>query len=139
MPRSKPAAKAMSSLGIIKRSFKYIDNNSFSILYKAYIRPHLEYCVQAWNPYQIGDIKTLEKVQRRATKLVKSLRYKPYDERLKILKLYPLEVRRTRGDLIEVFKIINGLEDINPKEFITMSHTITLEQEDTITNSSRNN
>ena len=122
MQCSKAAAKAMSSLGIIRRSFKYIDNNSFSILYKAYIRPHLEYCVQAWNPYQIGDIKTLERVQRRATKLVKSLRRKPYEERLKSLKLYPLEVRRRRGDLIEVFKILNGMEDINPEELFTYSH-----------------
>ena len=70
----KAAAKAMSSLRIIKRTFQHIDKESFAILYKAYIRPHMEYGVQAWNPYQIGDIKTLEKIQKRATKLVPSLR-----------------------------------------------------------------
>ncbi|XP_072040383.1 uncharacterized protein [Amphiura filiformis] len=73
-------------------------------------------CVQAWSPYQVNDIKEIEKIQRRATKLVPSLREKPYQERLQELHLYPLEVRRLRGDLIEVFKILNGLEDIKPEE-----------------------
>ena len=119
---SKAAAKAMSSLGLIRRSFKYIDQDSFSVLYRAYIRPHLEYCVQAWNLYMKGDIKALEKVQRRATKLVKNIRNRPYEERLRILKLYPLEARRMRGDLIEAFKILQGLENIKPEEFFTLSH-----------------
>ena len=98
----------MSSLRVIKRTFNHIDAESFAILYKAYIRPHLEYCVQAWCPYLKKDIKTLEKVQRRATKLVPKLRKQPYNQRLKALNLYPLEVRRIRGDLIETFKIMNG-------------------------------
>ena len=54
---TKSAAKAMSSLRVIRRTFKHIDKESFRILYKAYIRPHIEYCVQAWSPYQVNDIK----------------------------------------------------------------------------------
>ena len=106
----------MQSLRIIKRTFDqlhYIDKDGFAVLYRAYIRPHLEYCVQAWCPYLQKDIKSLEKVQRRATKLVPSLREMSYEERLKELNLYPLEVRRARGDLIKTFKILNGFEDID--------------------------
>ena len=105
---SKAAGIAMQSLRIIRRTFKYIDRESFAILYKAYIRPHLEYCVQAWCPYLQKDRKCLEKVQSRATKLVPSLREKAYEKRLRELDLFPLEVRRVRGDLIETFKILTG-------------------------------
>ena len=94
----------------------------FPYLCHVQVRPHLEYCVQAWSPYQVNDIKSLEKIQRRATKLVPSLRNKPYHDRLEELNLYPLEVRRLRGDMIEVFKILHGLEDINPDNLFIMSH-----------------
>ena len=122
---TKAAGKAMQSLRIIKRTFNYIDKEGFAILYRAYIRPHLEYCVQAWCPYLQKDIKCLERVQRRATKLVSCLREKSYEERLEELNLYPLEVRRVRGDIIEVFKILNGLEDIDASELFTMSDMTT--------------
>ena len=64
------ANKAMSVLGMIKRSFSHISIESFKILYNTYVRPHLEYCVQIWNPYLKKDIECIEKIQRRATKLV---------------------------------------------------------------------
>ena len=93
-------------------------------LYKAYIIPHLEYCVQAWCPYLQNEIKCLEKVQRRATKLVPSLREKTYEERLRELDLCPLEVlSRVRGDLIETFKILKGLVDIDASSLFTLSQT----------------
>ncbi|XP_072037390.1 uncharacterized protein [Amphiura filiformis] len=61
----------------------------------------------------------IEKVQRRATKLIPSLRSKEYTQRLKELKLYSLEWRRLRGDLIETFKILNGLEGIQEQTMFT--------------------
>jgi len=60
---------------------------------EAYIRPHLEYCIQVWSPYRRKDIECLERVQRRATKLVGSLKKKPYAETLKALQLTTLEIQ----------------------------------------------
>lgn len=111
------AAKANRILGLIKRSFNYITKESFLVLYKSYVRPHLEYCVQVWSPYLQKDKDVLEKVQRRATKIVPGLENLTYENRLKELGLTTLEERRTRGDLIEVFKILNNLENVNPTNF----------------------
>jgi len=83
-------------------------------LYKLLVRPHLEYGVQAWNPFIQKDILLLEKVQRRATQMVPELKHLLYEERLKRFNLITLEDCQLRGDLIEVFKLMQGFEDINP-------------------------
>ena len=111
------AKKASQALGFIKRTFTYYDRRSFAILYKTYIRPHMEFAVQAWNPYLKKDIECLEKIQHRATKLVPELRNLEYRDRLRELNLYTLEQRRERGDLIEVYKIITGKENIECEKF----------------------
>ena len=117
------ASKAMTKLRIIKRTFKHFDVKCFTMLYRTYIRPHLEYSVQAWSPHLKKDIAVLEKVQRRATKLIPSIRHMSYPERLQATKLYSLEQRRVRGDMIETFKILNGLEGIEKsKLFKTNLH-----------------
>jgi len=115
------AKKAMNVLRTVKRHFPRIDEPTFLILYKAYVRPHLEYCVQAWSPYFKKDIECLEQVQRRATKLIKGFKNLSYENRLKRLKLTTLEKRRLRGDLIETFKIIGITTTMARKKSTNMS------------------
>ena len=84
------AAIATKILGMLKRTFSVMSKESFTFLYKTYVRPHLEYYVQLWNPYLACDIDTIEKVQRRADKLVNTLAKLPYLSRLKELRIYLL-------------------------------------------------
>jgi len=77
---------------------------SFNILYKTYIRPHIEYCIQAWSPYYAKDIDLLEKIQHRAIKLISQIANLLYKEHIQNLNLYSLYCRRKCGYLIEIFK-----------------------------------
>jgi len=70
-----------------------------------------------WNPYHKKDIECLEKVQRRATNLIQALAKVPYEKRLQKLGLFTLERRRMRGDLIETYKILHGLESVDEHPF----------------------
>ena len=104
--------RAMAVLRSVRRAFVRFDIETFSIIYTSYIRPHLEYCIQAWSPYYAKDILLLEKVQRRATNLVWGLNELSYEDRLERLKLFSLEERRFRGDLIQTFKLLTGKEKV---------------------------
>ena len=108
----KAASMANKVLGMLKSTFSR-DAGLWKRLYTTYVRPHLEYAVQAWNPYATKDVKTLEKVQRRATKVPHLLRHLTYEERLHNLNLTTLEVRRKRGDLIQQYKIESGTNKVN--------------------------
>ncbi|XP_060068745.1 uncharacterized protein LOC132548866 [Ylistrum balloti] len=103
--------KANSIVGLIRRSFVYLDEVSFKQLFKALVRPHLEYAASVWNPYKIRDIESIERVQRRATKLIPGLKELSYSDRLKKLGLPTLAYRRLRGDMINVFKIMDKFHD----------------------------
>ena len=105
--------KANKILGFISRTFEFKCKEIVLPLYKSLVRPHLDYAAQFWNPYHVKDISILERVQRRATKLIPTLRSLPYKTRLKRLGLQTLEARRLRGQLIEVFKILNGFDLVN--------------------------
>ena len=101
--------KANQILGVIKRTYQTRDEYTIPTLYKAMVRPHLEYGNAIWGPCYLGDLRLVEGVQRRATKLIPRLHELPYEERLKELKLPSMEYRRKRGDMIQCFKIMNGL------------------------------
>ena len=110
------ASKGNQVLGMIRRNITYKEKSLIIPLYKAIVRPHLEYGIQAWSPYLRKDIDMLEKIQRRATKLIPGLRDITYEERLKECGLTTLETRRLCV-YIEVFKILNGYEKIDSNIF----------------------
>lgn len=83
------------------------------MLYTTFVRPHLEYASVVWNPYNKQDIKVLESVQRRATKLCPELRGLRYEDRLDKLGLTTLVDRRERGDAIQMYKIVHGRNAID--------------------------
>ncbi len=108
------AATANRTLASIFRAFCYRDRTVLPKLYKQYVRPHLEFAVQGWSPWQRGDIELMERVQERMVKAVTGLVGKTYEDRLKELKMEKLESRRIRLDLIQAFKIIHGHDQVDP-------------------------
>ena len=99
--------KAYQIINIINRTFEDIDKVTFFLLYKCMIRSHLEFAHSVWSPYKVGVIHDIEKVQKRATKLVRGCQKLSYQQRLKFLKLPTMKYRRSRGDMIEVYKILH--------------------------------
>jgi len=110
-------------LGMVHRQFKDMDKECFTLIYRTFIRPHLEYAIQVWSPYKRCNIDCLEKVQRRATKLVKGLKNCSCKVRLTKLGLTTLEERRQRGDLVEAYKIITGKEKVRVQDFFNFHHS----------------
>ena len=107
---------------MVRRPFRNLDISDFRLIYKTFIRPHLEFCIQAWSPHYIKDIEVLENVQKVATKLVPKLRKFSYSTRLRMLGITSLKERRIRGDsgdMIEVYKLMTRKEQINPGQFFT--------------------
>ena len=98
---------------MVTRNFRRLDKEDFLLIDKTYIRPRMEYCVQAWSSYIKKDIECLEKVQRSATTMVHGLCYLSNEQRLRHLELTTLKQRRIRGDLIEAFKIMTGKERVD--------------------------
>jgi len=113
---SEAVKKTNRTLGMIKRNFIDRSKENIISLYKSLVRPHMEYCWQIWSPYYKKDIKLIEGLESRATKLVTGMKELNCNERLKQLGLR----RRMRSDVIETFKIVNRKYDINPELFFQL-------------------
>ena len=113
--------KANSLIAWVTRTFVSRTKEVMLKIYKSMIRPHLEYCVQLWSPLPAhgnwGLILSIENIQRKFTRLIDNIGLLPYKTRLEKLGLTTLLERRSRGDLIETFKIVNGLANYGKKLF----------------------
>ena len=105
--------RANKLVGLIRRTFSFMDKELFVMVYKCLIR----YGSPVWNPSTKKYRQLLENAQRRATKLVPESKMLSYQERLKELNLPTLYYRRNRYDLIQLFKIIAHIEDIDAAKF----------------------
>ena len=105
-------------LAIIKRTFLNLNKELFIPLYKSLVRSHLEFASSVWCPYKIKYIDKLEKVQRRATKLIPGLKELSYENRLRHLQLPSLVYRRHRGDMIEVYKLVHQIYDFTAEPVV---------------------
>jgi hypothetical protein len=112
--------KANRMLGTIKRNFTCRDKKFIITLYKSMIRPHLDYCSQAWRPYLQRDINLIENVQKRALKCISGFEHLRYEEQLKRARLTTLECRRLRGDLIETYKLMHEIERVDYNKFFQL-------------------
>ena len=111
-------SKVYRMLGLIKRTCKGLDDpKTLRTLYFSLVRSNLEYCSVVWSPYTKRNTDKLERVQRRATKLILKSD-DPYDIRLKKLNLMSLERRRSLADVTFLYKVLNGNIDIDMSKII---------------------
>jgi ribonucleases P/MRP protein subunit RPP40 len=114
-------SKAQRILGMLKRSITHKSTDVLVPLYKSLVRPIVEYCTPVWSPHYIKDKRILERIQHRFSRLIPHLCRLPYDDRLNVLKLWSLEERRNRADLVEMFKICKGLSGIKLHEMFELA------------------
>nr|VZI38821.1 unnamed protein product [Spirometra erinaceieuropaei] len=124
---TKIAKSAMSVLYLVKRAYSAFDEDCFAKVFRTFVRPQLEFAIQAWRPWTAKNLSILERVQRRATKLVAGQGSLPYATRLANLDLFPLSYRQLRGDLIQAFRIIRGHDcSLVPGDFFELATTTNL-------------
>ena len=114
-------SKANRLLGLIKKSFEHITIDTLPLLYKTLIRPILEYGNSIWGPHFILDQQAVERTQRRATRMIQSLKDLPYHDRLCQLNLPSLTYRRRRGDMILMYQLTHNLINIPLSALFTFS------------------
>jgi ribosomal protein S20 len=144
---SKAVSKANQILGLIRRTFTYIDIPLMKQLFISLVRPHLEYGNVIWHPTLRKDKDMIEAVQRRATKMIPGLAKLSYEERLRRMDLPSLEYRRIRGDAIETFKYLHGKYSVDtatlllrhePKGMTTRGHSLKLQKRECHSNIRQN-
>jgi len=99
-------------------AFHYMDKDMMRKLITALIRPRLEYAGVVWSPHKKKHVKKIERLQRMATKMVPELAEMTYEERLRAMDLPSLEQRRERGDLIQVYKLVHGMDVVDNRKLV---------------------
>ena len=112
--------KVNRMIGLTRRTFHYMDQEVFRLLFTSLMRPHMDYADCIWSPHMKVDIAQLENAQRRATRLVPYLRNRCYEDRMRALNLPSLLYRRIRMDIIQTFRIMMGIGDLEASDFFTM-------------------
>ena len=105
---AKACKKANQQISTIRRCFKSRNPKFLETMFKTYVRPHLEYCVQVWNPVHAGDVEAMERVQNRFTRMIPQSAVMSQAERNKLLNITTHEERRLRGDLIYIYKLFES-------------------------------
>ena len=119
---SKAVCKANQTLGLIRRSFMYLIAQLMKQLCTPLVRPHLEYGNVIWHPYQRKDTELFESIQH-SVRMVPGLSKFSYEERHCIMKLPSLAYRRFRGDMIEVYKYLLGVYNIDCSDIVPYHRT----------------
>ena len=115
------ASKAFSKLGLINKIFRNKCKDNTVKLFKAFVRPSVEYASIVWNPHTQIAIDHIQRVQRRMCRLIPEIRHLSYREQLKFLGLLSLRARRIRFQLITIFKIFKGLINIDFRDLFDVS------------------
>jgi hypothetical protein len=118
---AKAARTAQAVLGQLARAFHYRDRHIFVRLYTQYVRPHLEFSVPAWAPWQEADKECIEKVQKRMVAMVTGLAGRTYEERLKELGMVSLAERRHQLDMVQTYKILTGKDNVSRDNWFQMA------------------
>jgi len=113
------SAKARKVGNYLLKYLNFVNCSTLKILINSFIRPHLEYCIQAWRPFYHKSFAVLERTFRYFTKRCPETVGLPYPERLKLLGLRTLDARFNRGDLLQTFKIIRGFDKIPSNQFFS--------------------
>jgi len=111
---------------LIKRQFKSIDIEEFNLLYIAYIRPHLEYCIQVWSLYLKKDIvswTSTKESYKTGRNFEKKVIWRETANLRVTSELTTLEKRRLRGDVIETYRIVTKKENIDPNQIFQFTET----------------
>ena len=132
---SRIIARAYQRINLMFRGFVTRDPTFLKQCYVTYVRPILEYCSSVWSPHLLKDVDALERVQKYFTRRVYGLKSFEYKERLFILNLESLEMRRLISDLGMYFKIVHKLIDLDfddffnwsPSGLVTRGHSLKLE------------
>ena len=111
---------------MLLRSLKTDNIVTFSMAFKTYVRPVLEYATEVWSPRLKFDCVRLEKVQRKFTRVAYRKCHFPkteYEERLRVMCLESLEIRRIKSDLCMLYKLLFGLAHFNSSAYFSFARS----------------